>query len=87
MLTIPLLLGLCALHSVYYLSLKREVSRLEAGQVELVEQNRRLITGIAVLAKPERIDKAAKNDLGLRKINPDDVLLVRIEGGEKGHGL
>ncbi|MDR2479482.1 MAG: cell division protein FtsL [Treponema sp.] len=85
--TIPLLLGLCALHSVYYLSLKREVTQLEAGQLKVVEQNKQLITGIAVLSKPERIDKAAKNILGLRKISPDDVLLVRIEEGGKGHGL
>jgi cell division protein FtsL len=85
-LTIPLFLGLNVWQSNRYANLKEEIDRLEQAQADWVESNKRLIAGIAVLSSPERIEHIARDELGLRKIRPEDVLQVKIEGG-KGHGL
>lgn len=84
--TIPVFLGLIAWQSNRYVNLKGEIHRLEENQAEWVESNNQLIAGIAVLSSPDRIEDIAKNDLGLRKIYPENVLQVKIRGG-KGHGL
>jgi cell division protein FtsL len=86
-LTIPLFLGLVAWQASRYVSLEREISRLEDAQAEWLESNKRLIAGIAVLSSSERIEFIARRELGLDKIPPEDVLQIRIEGGEKGLGL
>jgi len=80
-LTIPLFLGLAAWQSVRYTELERDVRRLEAVQEDLVESNKRLIAGIAVLSSSSRIEQVAVYDLGLSKIRPEHVLQIRIEGG------
>jgi cell division protein FtsL len=85
-LTIPLLLALNAWQSARYISLQREIGRLEEAQAEWVESNKRLIAGIAVLSSSERIENIAKKDLELDKIQPEHVLQVRIETGGKGLG-
>jgi cell division protein FtsL len=77
-LTIPLLLGLTAWQSSRYSELDKEVRTLEAVQEDWVESNKRLIAGIAVLSSSERIENIALRDLRLNKIEPEDVLQVRI---------
>jgi len=84
--TIPLFLGLCVFQSNRYNSLKLELDRLEKVQTERVEQNKRIITDIAIYSSPERIERIARNELNLYKIRPEDVLQIRVEGG-KGHDL
>ena len=79
-LTIPLFLGIAAWQSVRYIELEKSVRRLEAVQEDLVESNRKLIAGIAVLSSSGRIEQVAIHDLGLSKMQPEDVLQVRIEG-------
>ena len=78
--TIPLFLGLAAWQSFRYAELERNVRRLEAAQEDWVEKNRRLIAGIAVLSSSSRIGQVAVKDLGLQKMNPENVLQIRIEG-------
>ena len=82
-LTIPFFLGIAIWQSVEYTKLDRKVRTLEAVQEEWIENNKRLIAGIAVLSSSERIEQIAINDLGLTKIIPEDVLQVRIEGGQR----
>ncbi|MDR2619503.1 MAG: cell division protein FtsL [Treponema sp.] len=77
--SIPLLLGITAWQSFRYTELDKDVRRLEAVQEDWVESNKRLIAGIAVLSSSERIEAIALHDLGLSKIQPEDVLQVRIE--------
>lgn len=81
-LTIPIFLGVAAWQSVRYTELKRDVRHLEAVQEEWVENNKKLIAGIAVLSSSSRIEQLAVHDLGLSKIRPEDVLQVKI--GEDG---
>jgi cell division protein FtsL len=80
-LTIPLFLGAAVWQSIRYTELEGEVRRLEAAQEEWIESNKRLIAGIAVLSSAERIEYIARNDLGLSKKPPEDVVQIRIERG------
>jgi len=80
-LTIPFFLGIAAWQSVRYTELERDVRRLEAVQEDLVESNKRLIAGIAVLSSSSRIGQVAVQDLGLSKMRPEHVLQIRIEDG------
>ena len=81
-LTIPFFLGLTAWQSVQYAELDRNVRRLEASQEDWIEGNKKLIAGIAVLSSSARIGQVAVHDLRLTKIDPEDVLQVKIEGGQ-----
>jgi len=78
-LTIPVFLGLAAWQSVRYTQLERDVRRLEAAQEDWVESNRRLIANIAVLSSSSRIGQVAVNYLGLSRMQPENVLQIRIE--------
>ena len=80
-LTIPVFLWLTVWQSNRYISLKKELSRLERVQTDWLESNRRLIAGIAVLSSTERIEHIAVNDLNLRRIRPENVLQIKVEGG------
>ena len=90
--TIPLFLGIVVWQSVRYVQLDRNVRRLEAVQENWVENNKKLIAGIAVLSSSRRIEQVAVYDLGLSKVQPEDVLQVRIEaepvmaGSAEGRG-
>jgi cell division protein FtsL len=77
--SIPVFLGITAWQSARYAALERETRRLEAVQEDWVENNKRLIAGIAVLGSSERINQIAVHDLGLSRIRPEDVLQIRIE--------
>jgi cell division protein FtsL len=83
-LTIPLFLGLTTLQSSRYAQLEQEMRHLETIQEEWIESNKRLIAGIAVLSSSERIEHIAKNDLGLQKKVPEEILQIRIEGDGDG---
>ncbi|MCL2443768.1 MAG: septum formation initiator family protein [Treponema sp.] len=83
--TIPLFLCLLVWQSNRYQNLSRELVRLEQTQKEWVESNKRLIAGISEYSSPDRIENLAKNELELRKIQPEYFLQVRIRGGTE-HG-
>jgi len=77
--SIPIFLGIVAWQSIRYAELEKSVRRLEAVQEDWVENNKKLIAGIAVLSSSGRIEQVAVRDLGLSKVRPEDVLQVRIE--------
>ena len=81
-LSIPFFLGIAAWQSVRYNELDKNVRRLEAVQEDWVENNRKLIAGIAVLSSASRIEQVAVHDLELSKMRPEDVLQIRIDGGQ-----
>ncbi|MCL2472704.1 MAG: cell division protein FtsL [Treponema sp.] len=82
--SIPVFLGVVVWQSVRYAELEKNVRRLEAVQEDWLESNKKLIAGIAVLSSSRRIEQVAVHDLRLSKIQPENVLQVRIEG-EQGH--
>jgi cell division protein FtsL len=80
-----LTLALCLLiwQGVRYSSLKKDTRQLETVQDEWVLKNKRLITDIASLSSSARIEKIAKDSLGLDKKKPEDIMQVRIDKEER----
>lgn len=79
-LLIPLLLVLQTIQVHKYKTLKAEVKELEKKQVELVEENRKLISDISVLSGSDRIEKIAEEELGMHKADTEDIVRVEIKG-------
>jgi cell division protein FtsL len=78
-LSISLSLGAAVWQSARYAALKREAQALVERQEEWIENNKRLITDIAVLSSSARIEDFAREKLGLEKKEPEEVLQVIIE--------
>jgi len=81
-LSIPVFLGIVTWQSFRYKELESNVRRLEAAQENWIESNKKLIAGNAVLSSSRRIELVAVHDLRLSKMQPEDVLQIRIEGGQ-----
>jgi cell division protein FtsL len=79
-LSIPAFLGMAIVQSARYADLERELQSYEKTQQEWVENNKRLIAGIAVLSSPDRIEHIAEEELGLQKKQPEEVLQISIDG-------
>ncbi|MDR2136169.1 MAG: septum formation initiator family protein [Treponema sp.] len=79
-LTIPAMLALVSWQSARYIDLERETAALEAGQEEWVESNNRLIAVIAMLSSSDRIERIARDQLGLGRVGPENVLQIKIAG-------
>lgn len=60
----------------------KNVIELEEEQKRLLELNKRLIAGTAVLSSPGRIDEIAKDELGLKKREPSDIIQIELPGGD-----
>lgn len=84
--SIPLFLALDAWQANRYRTISKEVERLQQAQQEWLESNKRLIAGIAVLSSSERIEHIAREELGLEKKTPEEVLQIRITGGRDSDG-
>lgn len=81
---IPAFLFLNVWQGYRYERLRQETARLEEEQKSWLERNKRLIVGISVLSSPERIEKIAREELGLKRIEPSRIMRVLL--GEKGRG-
>ena len=76
---IPLLFVVAAFQASRYKKLEREVLALENKQVELVEENRKLISDISVLSSSDRIETLAENELGMHKAKSNEIVRVEIK--------
>jgi hypothetical protein len=81
-LTLPLFLGVSIRQSGKYAALQREVRNLEVIQEEWIESNKRLIAGIALYSSPDLIERIAAEELGLIRKQPEEIVQIRIEGGQ-----
>ncbi len=59
-----------------YETLKRQIVRLEAEQKDWLEKNKKIIAALAVFTSPERIERLAKDKLGLKRIDSSKILKV-----------
>ena len=80
---IPLLLILATVQARSYEKLKKEVEALEDRQVELVEENRKLISGISVRSSSQRIQKIAEDELGMHRAESDEIVRVEMKNSSK----
>jgi cell division protein FtsL len=78
-LAIPLCQAALVWHSFRYSSLEQQSKDLISKQEDWIESNQRLIASIAVLSSPERIEQIATEQLGLKKVEPQDILQIHIQ--------
>ncbi|MBP5587172.1 MAG: cell division protein FtsL [Treponema sp.] len=76
---IPGLLILNAIQAERYMKIEREIKELEKKQVQLVEENEKLITDISLLSSSQRIGAIAENDLGMHKAESEEIVRVEME--------
>ena len=79
---IPVLLVINSLQALKYKKLEREVTALEKKQVELVEENKRLITNISLLSNSDRIEKIASEELGMHKAESEEIVRVEMRNNK-----
>jgi hypothetical protein len=77
-LSLPLTLGAAVWQSARYSALKNEVRALAERQEEWIDNNKRVISDIAVLSSSARIEEFARSNPALEKKPPEDVLQVII---------
>ncbi len=83
-LMIPAILFAMVWQSYRYSQLEREIARIEQEQYAIIEENRRMISGISVLSTPERISTVAVEDLDMRKAETKEILRISISRGGLG---
>ena len=58
--------------------LKRDVQLLESEQRDWLEQNKKLVAALAVLSSPERIERIAVRQLGLKKLERSSLATIVV---------
>ena len=79
-LAIPGLLILDSVQGRRFAAVAHEAAQLEKKQIELVESNRKLITGISMLSSSDRIEKYAEEELGMRKAASHEIVRIEMKG-------
>jgi len=79
-LSIPCLLCLYAIQAKKYTNLTKEVRSLELKQEKLIEENKKLVSDIAILSSADRIEKMAVEELGMHKAEKEDIVRVEMTG-------
>ncbi len=83
-LIVPGLFFLNVWQSFRYQTLKRETGILYRRQLDLIEENKRIIASISLLRSPDRIGVLAEEELDFEALYPDDILyLLTPEGKEE----
>ncbi len=75
--SVPVLLMLQVLQAYRYVLATEELGALEQLQMERLDENRRLLAGIAVFRSPERLFEVSSEALELRSAEPENVVQVR----------
>jgi cell division protein FtsL len=83
-LVVPLLFVANVWQSYRYVRLEQSLQAMQTEHVRLLEENKRLIVGIAGLRSPARIRAIAEEDLGLAPVPSSRVRRIEIEGGLRG---
>ncbi len=81
-LTVPVFLSLKVWQVRRYQSLERETRELEQVQRDWLERNKKFLASIAVFRSPARVERLARDRLGLT--NDDKEPGLRIEFMEQG---
>lgn len=82
-LSIPVLLCLYAFQAKKYTDLTKDIAELEKSQEKLIEENKKLVSDIAILSSADRIEKIAVEELGMHKAESEDIIRVEMTGEKK----
>lgn len=86
LLSIPCLIFTNIWQSFSFEKLHQEITLLEQQQENSIESNKRAIASIAVLSSPARITKIAVTKLGLRKVDPEEILYMSLPKADERDG-
>lgn len=81
--SIPSLLILYALQAKRYTDLEKNIRELEQKQVQLIEENKKIISEISVLSSSDRIEQYAVEELGMHKAESEEIVRVEMTGERK----
>jgi cell division protein FtsL len=73
---LPLLVFANVWYAFKYYELERSIAETEDRQLELIERNKRLITGISILRSPGRIIDEAR-ELGMEMTGQDRIDVIK----------
>ena len=76
--SVPLLMMLQVLQSYRYAVALEDAENYEAVQLDMLEDNKRILAGIAVFSAPARVYRVAEESLELAPASPEKVLQVRF---------
>ena len=82
--SIPCLFFLTVKQSQVYNTLEREVNAYNDEQNRLIAENKRKISAISILSKPQRIDKIAVEELDMHKADSSQIIRVSLDKEKKG---
>jgi len=78
LISVPFLMMLQVLQGYRFAIAVEETEISEALQLDKLEENKRILAGIAVYDAPGRIYQIAEDSLGLTESDSENVLLVRF---------
>ncbi len=64
--------------------IQKQVQAVTQKQRSLFEKNKQMLTNIAILRSPGRIDELAKNTLHLKQLTDREMTFIRIHSGGEG---
>ena len=82
--SIPCLFFLTVKQSQVYNTLEREVNAYNDEQNRLIAENKRKISAISILSKPQRIEKIAVEELDMHKADYSQIIRVSLDKEKKG---
>ena len=80
----PCLFFLTVKQSQVYNTLEREVNAYNDEQNRLIAENKRKISAISILSKPQRIEKIAVEELDMHKADSSQIIRVSLDKEKKG---
>ena len=84
--TVPILMFISVFQVYRYKQLEHEVAQLVQKQNGLIEMNKRMVANIAILSSPERIERLAVEELGLKKLADNRLIQIRLPGRRVNDG-
>ena len=82
--SIPCLFFFTVKQSQVYNALEREVNAYNDEQNRLIAENKRKISAISILSKPQRIEKIAVEELGMHKADSSQIIRISLDKEKKG---
>ena len=82
--SIPCLFFFTVKQSQVYNTLEREVNAYNNEQNRLIAENKRKISAISILSKPQRIEKIAIEELDMHKADSSQIIRIALDKEKKG---
>ncbi|AAC65369.1 hypothetical protein TPADAL_0385 [Treponema pallidum subsp. pallidum DAL-1] len=81
--SIPVLLCAGVWQASRYQAVERVVREYDAEQHRIIAENKRKISGIAILSKPDRIEKLAVEKLHLHRASHAEIVRIKLRPAHK----